>query len=439
MSEEELHSCATPSDTAQPKVYPSPILTPMEIKLSTIAGHDDDHEAGDSIVPKIDSPISSSHLSVARASKQVGIYMQTIVASDQAHTAEPLHLVSVATDFNTAHADMLAHAGEQIGKNLQWGAARHIPRSGTWDIVDGKDVVHLRYRLEAVRSTDRDKTGNPVDWVRETEWLQNHYADRPPVHHGLYLDMNCNSDKEAKEVFLGGYSCVGEANSAMKTTARAYLREHSGVRLFERSLELVGGDGQVRQRYVIKDGRWEDGGFVKEEEWIKKEVQIREGLSLPPSPTSICRAKGKFSIMPLDAQTPEPDVTQDEARVTPQPDLRSCPGQPQIADPNPEVEAPAQDAKVWCTCRRPDDGTLMLCCENDNCNIQWYHGRCVGVKKEPADDVEWFCPACVPGASGRVSKKRGAKKDKRGGRATRATSEAAAGVEKRGRKKRRIG
>jgi hypothetical protein len=419
-------------------------MTPTKRKLSTMAGHDDDHKAEDSIVSKIDNPIPNTPLSVPCALKQVGVYMQTIVASDEAHTTEPPHLVSVAKDLNTAHADMLAHSGEQIGKNPQWGAARHIPRNGTWDLVDAKDVVHLRYRLEAIRSTDLDTTGNPVDWLRETEWLQNHYADRPPVHHGLYLDMNCTSDKGGKKVFLGGYNCLGEANNAMKTSARAYLKEHSGVRLFERGLELVGDDGHVRQRYMIKDGRWEDGRFVGEQEWVRREMERRESLSLRNEGTEICRAEGKFCVVPLDTPEAAPAIIKDEVpdvRGTPQPEVQSPPDESQTPNPQPVVEVPTQAAELFCTCRRPDDGSLMLFCDNQNCAIGWYHGRCVDVEKEPADDVEWFCPACLPGIARRVAKKKGAKGGKRAQGKKRGAEEVEGGVEKQGggRKKKRTG
>jgi hypothetical protein len=51
-------------------------------------------------------------------------------------------------------------------------------------------------------------------------------------------------------------------------------------------------------------------------------------------------------------------------------------------------------AGLWCTCHAPDDGSLMICCENDECPVQWYHGACVGLKKEPVG--AWWCGTCVP-------------------------------------------
>jgi hypothetical protein len=34
----------------------------------------------------------------------------------------------------------------------------------------------------------------------------------------------------------------------------------------------------------------------------------------------------------------------------------------------------------------------MIACENPDCQIEWYHFECVGLKEEPVDP--WFCPSC---------------------------------------------
>lgn len=34
----------------------------------------------------------------------------------------------------------------------------------------------------------------------------------------------------------------------------------------------------------------------------------------------------------------------------------------------------------------------MIQCDNDLCPIEWFHFKCVGVKKIPKGD--WFCPRC---------------------------------------------
>ena len=52
----------------------------------------------------------------------------------------------------------------------------------------------------------------------------------------------------------------------------------------------------------------------------------------------------------------------------------------------------AEDPPVHCTCRRPDDGKLMIQC--DRCDI-WFHGQCVGVTVEEAQRMdEYVCPPC---------------------------------------------
>jgi len=52
------------------------------------------------------------------------------------------------------------------------------------------------------------------------------------------------------------------------------------------------------------------------------------------------------------------------------------------------------DGKLYCLCRQPFDGdTFMLAC--DRCE-EWYHGDCVGVSEEQADEIgDWVCSACL--------------------------------------------
>ena len=48
---------------------------------------------------------------------------------------------------------------------------------------------------------------------------------------------------------------------------------------------------------------------------------------------------------------------------------------------------------VYCFCRRPDDGRLMVQC--NQCD-GWFHGECVGVTtQEVADLDQYICPSCM--------------------------------------------
>lgn len=46
---------------------------------------------------------------------------------------------------------------------------------------------------------------------------------------------------------------------------------------------------------------------------------------------------------------------------------------------------------VYCYCRRISFGS-MVACENENCQIEWFHFGCVGLDSEPPDP--WYCPDC---------------------------------------------
>lgn len=79
-------------------------------------------------------------------------------------------------------------------------------------------------------------------------------------------------------------------------------------------------------------------------------------------------------------------------------------------------EEEEQEKEEWCVCRRPDDGQLMVCCENEHCAIQWFHAACVGLSGAAAKEGRWWCEMCREaglgrrGVARRVVKGRGVKK-----------------------------
>ncbi|CAH1106734.1 unnamed protein product [Psylliodes chrysocephalus] len=46
----------------------------------------------------------------------------------------------------------------------------------------------------------------------------------------------------------------------------------------------------------------------------------------------------------------------------------------------------------WCKCKSVDDGTPMICCDNNKCQIKWLHFICVGLSNMP--NTEWICDFC---------------------------------------------
>ncbi|KAE8145843.1 inhibitor of growth proteins N-terminal histone-binding-domain-containing protein [Aspergillus avenaceus] len=51
-----------------------------------------------------------------------------------------------------------------------------------------------------------------------------------------------------------------------------------------------------------------------------------------------------------------------------------------------------EDTKVYCTCRSVSHGD-MVACDNDHCEFEWFHWKCVGLTREPAG--KWYCPQCA--------------------------------------------
>ena len=52
----------------------------------------------------------------------------------------------------------------------------------------------------------------------------------------------------------------------------------------------------------------------------------------------------------------------------------------------------AQGAVSRCDCGDPEASAKWICCDGDDCPVEWYHWECVQVTDEPTGD--WFCPKC---------------------------------------------
>lgn len=54
--------------------------------------------------------------------------------------------------------------------------------------------------------------------------------------------------------------------------------------------------------------------------------------------------------------------------------------------------APEEGKQRYCTCRRPFFGD-MVACESPECEVEWYHYSCVGLRAAPKG--KWTCPECT--------------------------------------------
>lgn len=54
-----------------------------------------------------------------------------------------------------------------------------------------------------------------------------------------------------------------------------------------------------------------------------------------------------------------------------------------------------RDPGPYCYCNGADYGQ-MLACDNADCEKEWFHFECAGVREPPAEHDRWFCDDCAP-------------------------------------------
>lgn len=57
-----------------------------------------------------------------------------------------------------------------------------------------------------------------------------------------------------------------------------------------------------------------------------------------------------------------------------------------------EDEDGDEDEKKYCLCQSKESGD-MIACDNHFCPYEWFHWKCVGLKKKPRG--KWLCPECT--------------------------------------------
>jgi len=49
------------------------------------------------------------------------------------------------------------------------------------------------------------------------------------------------------------------------------------------------------------------------------------------------------------------------------------------------------EEEAYCVCGQASYGQ-MIACDNEDCEIEWFHLECVGLTQVPSE--KWFCPLC---------------------------------------------
>jgi inhibitor of growth protein 3 len=58
-----------------------------------------------------------------------------------------------------------------------------------------------------------------------------------------------------------------------------------------------------------------------------------------------------------------------------------------------DEEEDQEDDRRYCFCNERSYGE-MVACENEQCQYEWFHLQCLGLKKSPDDEELWWCPVC---------------------------------------------
>ena len=159
---------------------------------------------------------------------------------------------------------MRADAAAQISANPGWGATKQTSNNDLYKIIDSENEVRLRYEIDTVLPVSSD-----TDSILKTCKRENNEPSLP-VHYSLFVEVDCGTKHNAAGVFLGGFKSLGEADHAMKQSARLHIHMGKKAKLYHRSIEILGEQGEVLQRYAIENGKRDgDGRFIKEEDRVR--------------------------------------------------------------------------------------------------------------------------------------------------------------------------
>ncbi|WAR23894.1 ING2-like protein, partial [Mya arenaria] len=77
-----------------------------------------------------------------------------------------------------------------------------------------------------------------------------------------------------------------------------------------------------------------------------------------------------------------------------------------LKEVQPPLSSQNDSEKTWCYCDQVESGE-MICCDDENCHIVWFHFTCLKIERKPMGK-KWFCPDCRK--SGLLKKKNSTKK-----------------------------
>lgn len=56
------------------------------------------------------------------------------------------------------------------------------------------------------------------------------------------------------------------------------------------------------------------------------------------------------------------------------------------------IEDDDDEEGPWCNCQTDIEGSDLICCDNPDCAMQWFHMACL--QMDVAPEGKWFSPTC---------------------------------------------
>jgi hypothetical protein len=123
-------------------------------------------------------------------------------------------------------------------------------KDNTYEVSNWNGEAVVRYSIEILCDTQSYKSDIVVVG--------------PAEHYGVFAAIDDSAEK--RPFFISGFTNLGEAVHALKTSTQVYSAQHDSAKLMERSIELLDEKGLVKHRYVIVMGQSIKGKFVTDEE-----------------------------------------------------------------------------------------------------------------------------------------------------------------------------
>lgn len=125
-----------------------------------------------------------------------------------------------------------------------------------------------------------------------------------------------------------------------------------------------------------------------------KKVRLSSGLGKPSKRSSSASGRIKLSGPKKSPSAAGGDEDEDDSMLSSADMSESeIASDPRRGDEDDEDEDEGnEDTKVYCTCRSVSHGD-MVACDNEDCEFEWFHWKCVGLTREPVG--KWYCPQCA--------------------------------------------